>query len=72
MSAWVFFMHDDVWFSDRLIHKFKTEIVPKIMKLDWVVEELESGRSPVEISDMIWKDYESWAEDEIIREKEEL
>lgn len=61
---------NSVWDIEDLMHKYKTEVVPLIMKQGWAVDEMMDGYPQDSLEDDIWKGYEKWATETIEAEKQ--
>lgn len=50
-----------LWDNDWLVGRYEVYVLPRLMRQDWVIQELKDGATQKEMEDLFWKDYEEWA-----------
>ena len=62
---------DDVWCMEWLIDLYQTEVVSPLLNKASFLEDFE-GVALKDVEDVLWKEYEEWAEERILKAKETL
>lgn len=62
----------DVWSKKWLMDEFQEKMVEVLMNQAWAIDELMAGVDVSDIEDVIWEDYENWANDYLLKMKEEI